>query len=463
MPSLSRTASQDTTPNASATSFQNQSSASLLSSSSSPLKTRREAKAFYPLDVCSRGLRDIENWNVDVLLPVIKRPLYTSLELIPPAPVILDLACGYGHWCIRAAMFWKDARIVGVDMADIQPDLSQLGHDDLAERITWHHANILEPLQLEDNHFDVVRLRFSEFCVPENKWMQFLKEVRRVLKPNGLFEIAQQNCIFPCPKYPPRPPRPKNLPVPRHEDRKRYAGKYDISPELIDQDPRDHKRLKLAFEAMLEHRNLNQSIISTLPLYIEAHFEETATSPIIHFNMPVSSFVREPHEEATGMVAEGDSHMILDQRFSAADIISMNPKFATEEVFKDENNHMHITYVMHLILAAGEAIWEHFALQNPQFTRSDFDFLMKNWEMDMRDRGHLRAAIEKGLRWNCPVFGEEDPDQKAWKEMALKFHQEDGVFDARSVPESCRSIRLFRAFKRSDGPMFDENVKVEKK
>lgn len=64
--------------------------------------------------------------------------------------------------------------------------------------------------------------------------------------------MRQQTCAFLCPKYPPR--APSNKPPDSNPILLRYGGKYEISRELHEQDPRDHKRLKAAYDAMLLNR-----------------------------------------------------------------------------------------------------------------------------------------------------------------------------------------------------------------
>jgi ubiquinone/menaquinone biosynthesis C-methylase UbiE len=99
-----------------------------------------------------------EAWSNAVVQTQTGCPTFTPEEQIPERPTMLDLACGYGHWCILAARYFKvnslispvhrfltlfqECHIIGLDLADIQPDLRRLGYADLAEKISWVHTDM---------------------------------------------------------------------------------------------------------------------------------------------------------------------------------------------------------------------------------------------------------------------------------------------------------------------------------
>ena len=66
----------------------------------------------------------------------------------------------------------------------------------------------------------------------------------------------------------------------------------------------------------------------------------------------------------------------------------------------------------------------------------------------MRDRIDMGSVIKGHLNWNAPLDN-EDPDRKFWREQTLKFHQQDGLWDAQPIPQACRSIRAYRGVKHS--------------
>lgn len=71
---------------------------------------------------------------------------------------------------------------------------------------------------------------------------------------------------FPCPRFAPQPKPPPNV-APNEEEEETEEDERDemladISKELDDIDPRDHSRVKAAFDAMVEVR-----CVSMLMLY----------------------------------------------------------------------------------------------------------------------------------------------------------------------------------------------------
>jgi len=405
-----------------------------------PKRHLKEPKSFYPLGY-DRISRDFEVWKYLYLEVGAGRPILTPVELIPPHPVILDLGCGYGTWCIYVAQFFKQSRITGFDIADIQPDLRRVGYQDLADRIKWVHCDMLEGLPFPDNTFDFVHCRNIEFCVPETKWVALIAEVKRVLKPGGIFEWSQQDAIFPCPKFPPHVVEPRDAAA---MDADGDDGKVGISRELADVDPRDHSRLQEAFDAMLEVRFINPQLTSTLALYLETSFDEIFMTAIYNMLLPPSSFFCSKEESIKKVLVEPT---ILKQTgFDLPARLRMNRKEMNEELLGPLGGELDLYQIMITILSAKEAMWEQFEVLNPTLKRSDFDYLFKNWEFDMRDRVDLKTAIHDLLKWRIPVC-DVDPEYKRWREEVLKFQEMDNIWDAQPLPDPCRSVRVFRAIK----------------
>ncbi|KAF8575158.1 hypothetical protein K439DRAFT_1623790 [Ramaria rubella] len=353
---------------------------------------------------------------------------------------MLDLGCGYGFWCIQAAGFFQNCRVVGLDIADIQPSLQRLGYPELSNKISWVHGDMLERLPFPDNHFDFVRTMHTEYCVPEHK------EVSRVLKPGGIFESIQEALIFPCPRFSPRIRPPKNVAaVAELSVDESPSAQFSISKEVADTDPRDHSRLKAAFDAMVEVRFLNPQIISTLPFYMELQFDIVNMTSIFHVMLPPSSFVRDRDDPTSGAATEPKG--LAEQQINVRGMLQMEPHASSQEVISDQGGEMHLNHTLNTILSCKEAIREQFEVLNPTLKRIDFDFLMKNWELDMRDRIDMRTLLREGLLWDCPTDN-GDPEERFWREETLRFHQEDGLWDAQPIPQPCRSIRAYRGIKR---------------
>ncbi|KAG8795793.1 hypothetical protein FRC17_008078, partial [Serendipita sp. 399] len=171
---------------------------------------------------------------------------------IEPPKTVLDLGCGNGLWVMEAAKAWPETIFVGIDLVNLQPNL-ELVADDLRARIEWKHANFLDPLPFPASHFDLVHMRRIARGIPETKWPLLLKEVSRVLKPEGRLEIIEDDLSFPggsersysSPRSPTGPSSRKG----NNNDDEHERPSTPRSPTwdfFYNSDPRDHSRLEQA-------------------------------------------------------------------------------------------------------------------------------------------------------------------------------------------------------------------------
>lgn len=132
---------------------------------------------------------------VKALQPDRNSPSFYSFKHAPS--MVLDLGCGVGRWVIEAAAEWTKTRFVGLDVMDLQPDLSEKQYEEIRDRVQWVHNNFLQfKLPFPDAHFDFIRMSFVALAVPESKWRFLVKEIRRVLKPSGVLEWIDEEPVF---------------------------------------------------------------------------------------------------------------------------------------------------------------------------------------------------------------------------------------------------------------------------
>jgi len=167
---------------------------------------RRPGEVPYPLDYGS-DMINFDNWDQMFLQSCFGG--LTVHQFDTPPQVILDLGCGGGYWAMEAAKQWPNAQIVGFDLKDIQPELFQLDASYMS-RVRWEHGNLLDGLPFPPDHFDFVHISGIGLGVPEDEWQSVLEEVSRVLRPNGILEIIEEDLIFPCVPA----PRPSRLTLP---------------------------------------------------------------------------------------------------------------------------------------------------------------------------------------------------------------------------------------------------------
>lgn len=105
---------------------------------------------------------------------------------------VLDIGCGTGALSIRAA--WKGAEVKGIDINPQMLDIAQkrAAEANLAPNIELCEMGVAELGGEESESYDVVisGLCFSELT--EDELVYTLKEVRRILKPEGLLLIADE-------------------------------------------------------------------------------------------------------------------------------------------------------------------------------------------------------------------------------------------------------------------------------
>ncbi|KAJ1557187.1 hypothetical protein HK096_008645 [Nowakowskiella sp. JEL0078] len=100
--------------------------------------------------------------------------------------MILDMGCGPGSWSRDVASKYPLAEIYAVDMAKTLFD----GVETLPN-ITFIVGNVLEGLPFPDNYFDVVYQRYLVLAIPKSKWLDCLRELKRVTKPGGYIELVE--------------------------------------------------------------------------------------------------------------------------------------------------------------------------------------------------------------------------------------------------------------------------------
>ncbi|EAU92602.2 hypothetical protein CC1G_06613 [Coprinopsis cinerea okayama7 len=117
-----------------------------------------------------------------------------------PPLTVLDLGCGQGHWALRAASLWPNSRITGFDIMDITLPTFQT-----TENLTFVKGNFLFKLPFPAKSFEYVRMSNLSLCIPFNRWMPLLAEIRRVLTNGGRLELIDDQILFPYGEEPKEP------------------------------------------------------------------------------------------------------------------------------------------------------------------------------------------------------------------------------------------------------------------
>uniref|UniRef100_A0A8H7Y0J2 Methyltransferase domain-containing protein n=1 Tax=Psilocybe cubensis TaxID=181762 RepID=A0A8H7Y0J2_PSICU len=275
----------------------------------------------------------------------------TNHHFQDPPQMVLDLGCGTGYWAIEAAQQWPNSKIYGYDVANVQPCLEHMGKfKPLSRRIQWVHGNFLDGLPFPSNHFDLIRMAGLGLAIPEDECTVLLEDVHRILKPDGVLEIIEEELLFPCssillqrPSHQTSPvfPMTGHLPIfDLYKNKSTASYEHIIGPRtralslatsldsltesmhlkfkppskislthpstgissaatlatssassfLETEHPQDHTRLKMAWDAMLAMRFLSPKLLSVIPFYLtSASFNHIKTQPSLVIPLPQNS------------------------------------------------------------------------------------------------------------------------------------------------------------------------------
>jgi SAM-dependent methyltransferase len=139
-----------------------------------------------------------------VMVPaVIEEWVSRGMALANPQPGehILDVACGTGVLTRRVALsIGPNGRVVGLD---VSPEMLGVARKvtlipSSAAPIEWREGNA-SALPFEDESFDVVFCEFGLMFFPDR--VAALKEMRRVLVPNGRLAVSVWGAMSKCPGH----------------------------------------------------------------------------------------------------------------------------------------------------------------------------------------------------------------------------------------------------------------------
>ncbi len=110
---------------------------------------------------------------------------------------VLDLACGPGEWAMAMASTYPQVQqIIGVDKS--QRMIAYANAHAEAQRcpVSFRVMDITQPLDFEENTFDLVNSRFIHSFMKADQWPMLLKECYRVLRPGGALRMTEQESGF---------------------------------------------------------------------------------------------------------------------------------------------------------------------------------------------------------------------------------------------------------------------------
>ena len=103
-----------------------------------------------------------------------------------PPQQILDIGCGSGIYCIEVAFDYPDAQVHGVD-------ISPVNSFPVPGNCNFYVADVMEGLWFHDGTFDFIHSRELHSGILEDKWVDYLCEVFRLLKPGGWVQLVEMD------------------------------------------------------------------------------------------------------------------------------------------------------------------------------------------------------------------------------------------------------------------------------
>jgi len=101
---------------------------------------------------------------------------------------ILDIGCSFGIGTEFINDYFKNSQLIGLDLSPYFVSLANYRSNKNDKNITYVHANA-EEIPLPSNSLDIITAQFLFHEVPTEPTRKIVKEVYRVLKPNGVLSI----------------------------------------------------------------------------------------------------------------------------------------------------------------------------------------------------------------------------------------------------------------------------------
>ncbi|KAG1152997.1 hypothetical protein G6F37_000042 [Rhizopus arrhizus] len=106
-------------------------------------------------------------------------------DMLRKGSKILDVGCGPGTWSMEIAGEYPKSTVIGIDMTPLFP------REIKPSNCAFYQCNLLNKLPFEDSSFDYVFMRFMNQGISADQWLNLLKELSRILKPNGWIEWVE--------------------------------------------------------------------------------------------------------------------------------------------------------------------------------------------------------------------------------------------------------------------------------
>jgi ubiquinone/menaquinone biosynthesis C-methylase UbiE len=105
---------------------------------------------------------------------------------------ILDIGCGPGDWVLAVAAAYPDIQVTGIDVSKtVLDEAASHARTRGYENAHFRAMDATLPLDFDNASFDLVNARTIVGFMNPGLWTQLLAEIRRILRPGGVFRITE--------------------------------------------------------------------------------------------------------------------------------------------------------------------------------------------------------------------------------------------------------------------------------
>lgn len=105
---------------------------------------------------------------------------------------ILDIGCGPGEWVLAVAAAYPDIQVTGIDVSKtVLDEAASHAKTRGYENAHFRTMDATLPLDFDNASFDLVNARTIVGFMNPGLWPQLLAEIRRILRPGGVFRITE--------------------------------------------------------------------------------------------------------------------------------------------------------------------------------------------------------------------------------------------------------------------------------
>ncbi|KAI8079776.1 S-adenosyl-L-methionine-dependent methyltransferase [Halteromyces radiatus] len=102
------------------------------------------------------------------------------------SPVVLDVGCGLGQWCMEMATTYPHSTFIGIDLLPSYPK------DIKPRNCHFRQVNVRHlPLPFQDHSIDFIFQRDLNWGLAQDEWHPLIMEYLRILKPGGWIELVE--------------------------------------------------------------------------------------------------------------------------------------------------------------------------------------------------------------------------------------------------------------------------------